>query len=603
MSLDLADVLPRGAAMARARQIGLFGVIMVVSGMRLARPASPPLVTYAIEYLASDARLHVTVSVSGLGASDTSLIAALPTWGDWDRPDIPYVLAARLDGRPAAPDSSGAVSLPATAITNGRVTLSYELPVLTIGSPAAVIHPLLPRGDSLHAVAFVRNTMVGFRRANGTPLELRTVVRLLSDGRRGTYSGWAGYARGTQSSAAPNPIDEDNGVFVLGAVGPPLARMIGSTRIEVLPTTEDSRPAEEVMTILASVVPVLQRATGVVPSTMVRMVIGDSHAEGVARGTATLSGTYVALPPTGQLSDPSIELVAHELIHDWLGVRRFHDPGMLWVTEGFTTYLASWAVVAGGLTTEARFAGRMQELADAVLAIPADMLLPLSRDAVRPPEADGEVEDLAYSGGALAGLSIDVALRRRGSSLAGYLGVLLREVHGPVGEPDLRRLATAMGVSEAYALASDSMPDPMPWRALAGAGFRITEEEAALAYLGIEVDPLPLGEWRTLGPAIVRGIDPRGPAVGLPLAAGDTIIVRSPPRGNAPMPGAAAPPRFRFAMSAIPTGERMVTIDLRGGGPPRTVTATPRLISGGVRHAASWPAGGTARFFSPRAQG
>jgi len=54
--------------------------------------------------------------------------------------------------------------------------------------------------------------------------------------------------------------------------------------------------------------------------------------------------------------------VAHELFHDWLGIRLHESHGSLvWFREGFTEYFSQWFTAATGSISRATFADTLEE--------------------------------------------------------------------------------------------------------------------------------------------------------------------------------------------------------------------------------------------------
>jgi len=331
-----------------------------------------------------------------------------------------------------------------------------------------------------------------------------------------------------------------------------------------------------------------------------------SDLPGVTRGTTTRFGIAVSLPPDDTVDEATRAIVVHELTHLWLG-RRFPDERLLWLSEGFTDYLALWTATATGIVAPDWFAQRLAAFADELAALPPAPAQPLTAQAVGR-DSDGPAERLAYRGGALAALSFDVALRGAGKGTLGrFIGKLLTTPDSVLTERAIRATAEAMGAGAEFRAAVDSVPLASPWPALHSVGFVISEEPASLVALGIAADATGRQAHLTMGPAIVRDVDPNGPSAAADIVPGDTVIIRTARRQNPPTHDVAITSvslgAYTFGSSVVPSGSRTVTLEVRRNAATRTVEVTPRLVRGGLRLSAKWEPSRASSFFTVVAPG
>lgn len=571
--------------------------VLVVAFVFVSTPASAQELRYEIRLnaAANGQSLAVEVSGSGFRAAEAPLEAYLPNWGDWLDLGRPYLQNITVNGRPATTNLSGTVPLGTRPFV-----LRYELPVLDDNSPDAHRLPLLPRGEPGTAVAAVRNTLVVIRRG-GVPVTARASVRLATPPAGGTFTGWAGFARGTQSASVLPVGETENGFYAFGVLSP-VVRTTDGIRIEVASAVGGAWRASDVAELASRTLPVLQVATGIAPDPVVRLIVQRSDLPGVTRGTTTRFGIAVSLPPDDTVDETTRVIVVHELTHLWLG-RRFPDERLLWLSEGFTDYLALWTAAATGIVAPDWFAQRLAAFADELAALPPAPPQSLTVAQAVGRDNSGPAERLGYRGGALAALGFDVALRSAGKgTLAGFIGRLLRTPDSVLTESAIRATADAMGVSAEFRDAVDSVELASPWQALRSVGFMIREEPTSLIALGIAADAPGRQAHFTMGPAIVRDIDRRGPAAAADIVPGDTVIIRSARRQNPPTHDVAVTPgslgRYTFGSSVVPSGAKTVTLEVQRGGATRTVELTPRLVGGGLRLTAHWQPSHASAFFT-----
>ncbi len=525
---------------------------------------------------------------------EVPLDAHLPNWGEWSDLGRPYLQNVTVNGRPATTDAFGAIPL-----DKGAFVLRYEIPVLDDTSADADRLPLLPRGGPGTAVAAVHNTLVVIRRG-GVPVIARASIRLTAPPAGGTFTGWAGFAPGAQSAPVLPVGETENGFYALGVLEPAV-RTANGIRIEVASVVEGAGRVHEIAELASRTLMVLQRATGTAPDSVARIIVQRSGTAGVFRGTTTQFGITIAVFPDDALDDWSRVGIAHELTHLWIG-RRFPDERLIWFKEGFTEYLALWAATAAGVVTPDWFAQRLAAFADELAAMPPAPAQPLTAPGAVRRDNNGPAERLAYRGGALAAFSLDVRLRSAGrGTLGSFIGKLLARRDSVLSESAIRATAEAMGAGAEFRAAVDSVPLASPWPALPSIGFVIGEEIASLVALGIAADALGCQAHLTMGPAIVRSVDPSGPSAAADIVPGDTVVIRSDRRQNPPTHDVAITSvslgAYTFGSSVVPSNARTVTLEVRRSGVTRTVEVRPRLVPGGLRLNAKWDPSLGSRFF------
>lgn len=340
--------------------------------------------------------LRVTLVATGI-RDHRGLVATVAPWGEWNRVGRHYLRTVTVNGVPTVTDSLG-LGIPLSTLSDGTIRLSYHIAVLPEASALAAIFPLLPHGSARHVVAFLANTVATIRRYGAVIAGSHTVTLASSVG-LGVYSGWRGYGTGDQTSPLTDPSPAANGLFVIGAPGPPLEVQWASGRAEVLHVGIGSNHGRQVGEVVAAVAPALERAIGIPAPSPLRVVTQGSLQPGVSRGTATTHGILLSLLPTSELPDAARQLVAHELTHTWIGESRFRDESLTWLTEGFTEYLAMWAGAAAGIATPVTFAQRIVEHSTTVSSVARATHPTFAQEGVNW-RAGHDAETIAYSGGA-----------------------------------------------------------------------------------------------------------------------------------------------------------------------------------------------------------
>lgn len=174
-------------------------------------------------------------------------------------------------------------------------------------------------------------------------------------------------------------------------------------------------------------------------------------------------------------------VMSHELLHFWNGLSLVRkDSREEWFNEGVTDYLTVVTQARNGLLGERRLVWRLENIARRYLFARVGQRLGMS---VRDAGADKQPNrELVYGGGALAGLALDVHLRKASAGRVG-LPDLMRSLYAEFGKPgltytleDIARHAAAIGGGDvqpllAAAVGSTDWFDATPW--LADLGLRL----------------------------------------------------------------------------------------------------------------------------------
>ncbi|HZJ01109.1 MAG TPA: hypothetical protein VFD22_10650, partial [Gemmatimonadaceae bacterium] len=311
---------------------------------------------YTIRYQseASPATFSIQLNASGLRPAKTPLVVRLANWGEWTSAPYAYLRNLRIDGRPATYDASGIISVPRELLADGRLNIGYDLVVQPYDAPEYAPRPLLPYRTDTYAFAFVSNTLVRFT-LDGALIDADVTVRVEAAPDEHVFTGWNGFSVGTQTGSAPPTLSTGNGIFAIGRSFVRTTSTIDGTPLEVVQAAPGADATTPVAEAARAVMLSATRATGRGPWGPVRIFI--ERARGT--GTHTDFGLVIGRPETLPLPDGTTELLAHELLHDWLGSHLVGGGSLVWFYEGFTDYLANWHGIAAGLFTLDRFADRI----------------------------------------------------------------------------------------------------------------------------------------------------------------------------------------------------------------------------------------------------
>jgi hypothetical protein len=388
-------------------------------------------------------------------------------------------------------------------------------------------------------------------------------------------------------------------VFAIGQSFCYVTENLNETVLEIAqfvpPPDGTAAVAEVARTMIGS----FSSAIGKGPNGPVRILIERSQDEEVMRGTHTDVGLVVELPGVLPLSDPAKELIAHELFHDWLGSQLKGEDSLAWFSEGFTDYLSLWHATAAGVIAPERFVSRILGIEREAKSSASFGDVKFADGGTNWRDGDGPNETLAYRGGALLALTVDTELRiRSGQTLNALIRGLFQSPSPTYQLADIRDIMAQLGIADVYdrSIAGSDLPDARA--TLITQGFDEAVETASLTYLGIEAQFDGPTESDVV-PAIVRAIDPVGPAAKAGVVPGDRIVAFGDRRGNPPSFAADAPQRYRFGLNVIPSGAKSVTLDLIRDGQPLQVEIAPVLVPGGRRVGLKWNPDRRTGYFDP----
>jgi predicted metalloprotease with PDZ domain len=217
-----------------------------------------------------------------------------------------------------------------------------------------------------------------------------------------------------------------------------------------------------VLAMTRVLIPSYVRNSGHHPGRPIRVALVEKADGGTNTPHACVVGYDPAEDPAHP--DPSfLHLLAHEPFHTWLG-----DVGHLqgsesitWFHEGFTDYLSLWHLASVKQIEPGWFADRILTLEALARGSSA-----LGRTAFAQEggwrDGDGARETLAYKGGAILALGLDVALRtQRKPGLMEMISDLGRTVEGPVSLADVRGWMESHGQAAFYEryVAAPALPD------------------------------------------------------------------------------------------------------------------------------------------------
>ncbi len=520
----------------------------------------------------------------------------LANWGEWTSAPYTYLRNLRIDGRAVTHDASGVISVPSELLADGRLDIGYDLVVQPHDAPEYASRPLLPYRTDTYAFAFVSNTLVRFT-VDGGPIDADVTVRIEAAPDQQVFTGWNGFSVGTQTASAPATLSTGNGIFAIGRSFARTTSTIDGTALEVVQAASGPDATTAVAEAARAVMRSAARATGRGPWGPVRIFI--ERARGI--GTHTDFGLVIGRPESLPLPDGTTELLAHELLHDWLGSYLVSDGSLVWFYEGFTDYLANWHGTAAGLFTRDRFADRILAFEREARTSTSLGRVAFAQAGVNWRDGDGPNERMAYKGGALLAFVIDVELRRRGESVSSIIRELLKSGSREYGLADIRDAMARLGVSDIYenSIAGTQLPAARPL--LLDMGFVDMTQPAALTYLGIEARYEGAADSVDVVPAIVTAIDSAGPAAKAGVRPGDRIVSYGNRRGDPPRLGPGAPSRFQFGLNVIPSGARSIRMEIRRDGKPMQIEVAPVRIGGGQRMSMRWnPERRTDFFDQPR---
>lgn len=580
--------------------VATFSVVVsaCASLVRHTRHPVTPTLQYSVAYdPAVPFVLKVSLDASGVVAAGRSHVLRLSNWGEWTETKSGYVKDLQVNGAAIQFNDRGELVLPSATARGGHLHVDYSLRIQQSGSDEQQAHPLLPYRKDDHVFGFVKNTLVELM-VDGAPRPGEVTIRIEAPLDYDTFTGWAGLSKGGQRPAPLKSLVEANGIFAIGRSFRNASRHLTGGVVEVVQIVPGPDQTLEVAEVAAAIIASSARAVGRAPQAVTRVVVDRSRAPGVFNGTHTAAGLVVYLPAASPMVGFAKELIAHELLHSWLGTSLVEDGSLVWFSEGFTDYLSLWHAVATSQIPPSRFAERLLDVERQARTSPSFGRRPFADSSIQWRDGNGPNEILGYRGGALLAFAVDAELRLRGDgTVSAIVQRLLASTSGAYHLADVHRSMELLGLSSRYerSIAGTELPDAR--ELLVAIGFDDTIEPASLTYLGLEARfDGPSGATSGV-PAIVTALDPEGPAFRAGLREGDRIVGYGPTRGNPPMVGAEAPSRFRFGLNLIASGAAPGWLDIERNGTGMRLEFIPRLMRGGHRMTLQWNPTRGAKFF------
>lgn len=530
-----------------------------------------PRIDYRLSYdpSAGDPVWRVELNASGLQGAE-GLALELENWGEWLRLDDYYL--RRLVSEPPLRrrEQRNVVEVVTPAGWDGELRVSYELPLVELGSDARESFGLLPYRAPSYAFGFAANTLFQVT-WNDRPEAVERTLELLAPPDWTIASGFGAPALGRLQTRLPPHVG--NMVISMG-IPVAVASVTGVVPIEVVQWGGSAPVAERLHDFARVYLASCTRSLGVPPADPVRLIVTEpGHG-----GTRVDGAIAVGCPggADGAWSPYTLHFLAHELFHDWLGGRlRSAEEGesMCWFWEGFTEYLSLWHLAQTGLVSREWFAARLFDYEEELRSNEH-----WGRVAFADPEVawrDPAVEPLAYKGSALLAFALDAELWRAGKGGVAALPRALLERDG--GRYTRTSIQRWLGEQDLEAFWRDHFAAPRreaPRPDLLALGYEERSEPRLLAYVGLRLDrDGPFGT--------VVAVDSSGPSAGL-VSVGDRVSGLTPTRE--PIEGAeSAAPDFPFGLAYYEPEAEVVRVDLERGSDHHQVWVRPRQLDGPPR--------------------
>jgi predicted metalloprotease with PDZ domain len=485
--------------------------IRIVAAVSIAAGTSP--VTAAVAQQ-SPAAATYQVQLIGPAASRFAVRATLPSTGDRldmakSRPgDIPELAEAgwpALVKHLAVTDSGGhAVAVLDDGAGGWRLERSVTGPLLVRYevdlAPLAAREWPAPREA---AFADPRDLMViGRSLFITTPAQQGSAVRFMLPGGWQVAAPWPSVpgVRWGSAVASTSDLTENLVAFTHGA---PDVMTAGGFSLKVVGLGRWPPVRGEVRQALGTAIRRLVAIIGAADRTDYLVVLLPQGERGGESFRASFAFTYDSTPTRANRSDWA-RTIAHEVFHYWNGwrLRGADYQASQWFQEGFTDYIASLALVSGGLTAAddfyAQIAGYVRD----------------SRRLTTPLDAPGSHKGPPlYGAGALVAFIWDIRIREATNGARG-VGDLLRELLTSTGngerpyawadiEAALQRLAPGdwAGFQARYIHGSEPLPLE---EAFAKAGLRVTDGPDGA--VRIDPDPAAGEQAKALREVVLRGI-------------------------------------------------------------------------------------------------
>lgn len=495
VSITLPDI----RIVALAAIVGSTTPLTIVAAQEPAAPAVAPA-SYQVQLTGGVARFAVRATLPSDGDRldmAKSRPGDVPEVAEAGWPALVQHLAATDSGGHAvAVIEDGAGGWKLERSVTGPILLRYEVdlgPLAARGWPApreaafADARDLIVIGRSLFITTPAqRASTVGFRLPSGWQL----------------VAPWPAVP-GVRSSAAvasTSDLTENLLAFTRGA---PDVMTAGGFTLKVVGLAPWQAARGEVRQVLGTALQRLVAIIGAADRAEYLVVLLPRGERGGESFRSSFAFTYDSIPSRANRSDWA-NTIAHEVFHYWNGwrLRGADYQASQWFQEGFTDYIASLALVSGGLISADDFYARLATYV---------------RDAKRlttPLDAPGTHKGPPlYGAGALVAFIWDIRIREATSGARG-VGDLLRELLKGTGngerpyawadiETALQQLAPGdwAGFQSRYIHGSDPLPLE---EAFARVGLRMTV--ATDGAVRVEADPAASEEARALRHVVMRGI-------------------------------------------------------------------------------------------------
>lgn len=544
----------------------------------------------------------VELEAKGL-ARDAAPTLAFGPWEDWVPVDSLWLEILACEPPLAPGRAPGAPFLLAPGSDwNGSLRCVYRIRLTELGSGAQRAHGLLPTvarsadGKESYAFGYSWNTLLQVFQ-NGVPVRGRPKVELVAPEEMAIATGWGGLDHGRQEvklepemGNSPIAFGEpvSTGACATEGRGPRGCRMV---YVEVLQYGAGRDVTSFVAGVLCDLALALESDLGRGARDPLRAFVTDTTGGGMGSHYGLRIGFTAEEPEGSENSVYFRSLIAHELFHDWLGLG-LQVGGLVWFQEGFTEYLALWYAARMGVITRDEFAHRLLEHEAILRERSALGSAAFADPEVQWRDGDGPRETLAYSGGALLALQIDVELRRTGKP---GLPQLVRDLLA-AGEhaslEDLRAWLEANGLAALYERSIVGTELDGAAESLRAAGFEEVSVAEPLTYFGIQADG---GDFPR-----VEALDLEGPAAKAGIQVGDQITGYFPTRSDGPTVGPEVTTPHRFGLTRFIPGVQGTYIGVHRGDGEHQLFVDPTLIPGGYREGLSAAGGAAAldRFFA-----
>lgn len=431
----------------------------------------------------------------------------LQDWGEWTtRPGYVELVAAE----PALAGEGPRWTLADPGEFEGSLELHLRLRPAVFDSELHRRHHLLPVVSETYAFGFAWNVLPNLE-VDGEPIAGERILTLRAPEGQEVVTGWEGHA-GHGEQTVELEARQGNALIAFGV---PTA-MADSDEVEVFQFGGTSVVADHVHELVSRLAPPMGAACGRPAARPLRVFVVDTHAGGTGTDHGLRIGFTRGMDADAAESPYFEQMVAHELFHFWLGkLLSPADDSLVWFQEGFTDYLSLWHYTAAGLGSREWFVERLLELDREARERSTLGRLPFTDPTIEWRDGDGPNETMAYKGGAVLALALDVELRARGGiGLHGLIRHLLAAGR-TYEEAAIRAWLVAQGLEELDRAAIAGTEVPRAADSLRRLGFRVEERPVTLAYVGIRADAEPFGT--------VLAVDPAGPAAAAGVEVGDRI--------------------------------------------------------------------------------